>query len=487
MPYSTINGSNAYTGYGLWAQPGFYGPIYIPQTRPGHNGERPILINSLHAFVTGRAMNAVVGCYIGGQYIGQSWVPSSGWAVSPHTTWFSGGGYVSRGSGYWDTLSMNTNNYYIWMVYRVYSGLNVTSSYGIVPWEWRNKSFVGGFNYIEVPTAPSAPWFTSITSTAMTVNFNGPGDNGGSGVNGYLIQVANNPSFSNASTYNTNGAYRVTGLSPGTQYWVRVFAKNVLYNYYGIGSQWSATGTATTVIDPPRWVDTTLGTLMRVGTPYSDAVSATTQKQPLSYSISSGKLPDGITLNTTTGAITGTPTLSAIQSGPTYNFSIRATNAGGISTIDFSRTVVPEASTWSDNIISTEMRVALPYEDSISATGTGVEYSVGPLGPLPRPETYEVVPGVFLNRNIGIISGTPSMPGTYDVTLYATNDSAEFDPTGRVQQSFRIIVKPTGKRYTSQSENEYVQIIRRWNGLEWQDISVIRKWDGTKWALLEMQ
>lgn len=486
MPYSTINGSNSWTGAGMWSQPNFSGPIWIPQTRPGHNGERPIRIINLHAFVSGYQTSSAVGyCYVGGQFIGASGLAYQNYyGTIAHTAWFGGGGYLSRGSGYWDTLSMNTNNRAIHMGYRSYGGININNVTGYV---WRNRSFIGGFNFVEVPTAPSTPWVTNITSNAMTINFNPSSDDGGSGITGYLMHLSTSPNFTNVATYGVSPSTRIYGLTPGTQYWIRVFAMNEFYSRYEIGSQWSGTATATTIIEPPRWTDTTLPTLMRVGTPYSDGVSAYTQKEPLTYSISSGQLPNGISLNITTGAITGTPTLAAIQNGPTYNFSIRATNAGGTATTSFSRTIVAEQSSWSDNIISPEMRVAQPYSDAVSATGTGVEYSVGPLGPLPRPDTYQVVPGVLLNRTTGIISGTPTSPGIYDITIYATNDSAEFDPSGIVQQTFRITVRPTGKRYISTTDNQYVQVIRRWNGNEWQDISVARKWDGTKWVFLEMQ
>ena len=484
MPYSTINGSNAFNWSGLWSQPSFSGPIWVPQTRPGHNGARPIIINAIYAYITGRFSAPSVGCYIGNQGIGSTGVPNSYGNVSPHTATFAGAGYYSGGSGYWDTMRFTSSGPAIWMVYRAYGGLNITNTTGYV---WYNKSFVGGMNYLEVPTAPSTPTLSQITSSSIRVTFNGPSDDGGTGVNGYRIQIANNSSFTNATNHDVSGHYTIRNLSPGTRYWVRVFAKNALFNSFGVGSQWSGVASASTIIEPPSWTDTTLGTLMRVGQAYSDGVSAYTQIPPVTYAISGGKLPDGIVLDTNTGAITGTPTLQAIQNGPTYNFTITATNAGGQNSVSFSRTVVAEQSAWTDNIINTDMRVALPYEDQLSATGTGVEYTVGAPGPTPRPDTYEVVPGVEIDRNTGIVSGIPTTAGEYTVTIYATNDSAEFDPNGQVQQTFKISVKPTGKRYDTKTTTEYLQNIRRWNGTEWVDVGIIRKWDGTKWELLEMQ
>ena len=48
-----------------------------------------------------------------------------------------------------------------------------------------------------------------------------------------------------------------------------------------------------------------------VGVPYSSALVAAGGISPYTFSISSGSLPPGLTLNTTTGAITGTPTSAA--------------------------------------------------------------------------------------------------------------------------------------------------------------------------------
>ena len=73
----------------------------------------------------------------------------------------------------------------------------------------------------------------------------------------------------------------------------------------------------------PSWTDQTVSSSALEGSAYSDGVSASYAS---SYAVQSGSLPSGITLNTSTGAITGTP---AQGSAGTYNFVIRATGAGG--------------------------------------------------------------------------------------------------------------------------------------------------------------
>lgn len=69
----------------------------------------------------------------------------------------------------------------------------------------------------------------------------------------------------------------------------------------------------------PSWIDTTLGSMTNCDV-YSDQVLASGIPVP-TYSVSSGSLPAGLSLNSTTGAITGTPTVSGA-----YSFSITATN-----------------------------------------------------------------------------------------------------------------------------------------------------------------
>lgn len=62
----------------------------------------------------------------------------------------------------------------------------------------------------------------------------------------------------------------------------------------------------------------------RVGTPFSFQVTAT--NSPTSFAISSGTLPSGLTLNTGTGLISGTPSASV-----TSTVTLTAANAGGVS------------------------------------------------------------------------------------------------------------------------------------------------------------
>lgn len=119
----------------------------------------------------------------------------------------------------------------------------------------------------------------------------------------------------------------VSGLSAGTT-----------YTWSATAGAESAQGSATTDSAPPpsgtapSWSDNTLAGFQRE-VAYSDGVSAT-GTSPITYSVSSGTLPAGISLNTSTGAVTGTPTVTAA-----YSFTLQASNAYGSVTQPFSGTV----------------------------------------------------------------------------------------------------------------------------------------------------
>ena len=86
---------------------------------------------------------------------------------------------------------------------------------------------------------------------------------------------------------------------------------------------------------PPNWTDNQLGSFVQ-GIEYYDAVIAT--NTPTYEIVAGGTLPTGITLNTSTGAFTGTPTVL----DEAYSFTVRAYNAEGSVTQAFSGTVQPD-------------------------------------------------------------------------------------------------------------------------------------------------
>ena len=162
------------------------------------------------------------------------------------------------------------------------------------------------------------------------------------------------------------------------------------------------------VSNSPAWTDQTIA-VIQVGSAYADGVSASGTPAP-TYSVSAGALPAGLSLNTATGAITGTPTAAGA-----YDFTIRAAN-GSLPNIvkQFTGTVV-EAPSWTDETIAAVFRVDVPVSDGVAASGTPAPtYSVS-AGTLPA--------GLSLNTATGAITGTPTgtAGGPYTFTLRAGN------------------------------------------------------------------
>lgn len=96
----------------------------------------------------------------------------------------------------------------------------------------------------------------------------------------------------------------------------------------------SGTAPACPVSYPPSWSDNTLAAFVAT-VAYSDGVTATNMNYSGSYSVSAGSLPTGISLNTSTGAVTGTPATA----GQSYSFTITASNSYGSVSQAFSGTV----------------------------------------------------------------------------------------------------------------------------------------------------
>jgi alpha-tubulin suppressor-like RCC1 family protein len=149
------------------------------------------------------------------------------------------------------------------------------------------------------------------------------------------------------------------------------------------------------------------------GSAYTRTVSATGGHPPYTWSIVSGALPDGLTVNSATGTIGGTPTTTG-----TSGFTVQATDAIGVTA----------SNTYSVSIYSpmSVPPVTLPF----AVTGSVYSQTISALGGLP-PYTWSISAGALpaglsFNAGTGVLSGTPTATGTFNFTVKATvanNDS----------------------------------------------------------------
>lgn len=126
------------------------------------------------------------------------------------------------------------------------------------------------------------------------------------------------------------------------------------------------------------------------------------------YTVTSGELPVGLTLNATTGRILG-----AAYGHGLSNFTISKTNSLGTATQDLSIYVRYAAPTITTTSMST-VRKNVAYSRQIAGTGEGVTFAISE-GRLPD--------GITLDPSTGLISGITAEIGDFSVTITKTNES----------------------------------------------------------------
>jgi|GEM_PF-495681 len=154
-----------------------------------------------------------------------------------------------------------------------------------------------------------------------------------------------------------------------------------------------------------------------VGTAYSFSYTASGSPVP-TFTVSAGALPTGLSLSSA-GAITGTPTATG-----TFTGSVKATNTAGNVTQNFSITV-SQLPAFTNGPPPTTGTIGTAYSFTYTASGSPTPTFTVSAGALPT--------GLSLS-SAGVISGTPTVTGTFTGTVKATNTA------GNVTQDFSITV-----------------------------------------------
>jgi len=173
----------------------------------------------------------------------------------------------------------------------------------------------------------------------------------------------------------------------------------------------SATKALSIVVTSTLTITTTTLPATTVGVAYNQTLAATGGAAPLTWAISSGSLPTGLSLVSGTGAITGTPTASGTSSfTATVTDNVGATASKALAIVvnaapSITTSSLPDAST------------GTAYNQTLAATGGTTPYTWSLLaGSLPA--------GLSLVSSTGAITGTPSASGTSNFTAKVSDNVA---------------------------------------------------------------
>ncbi|HMG33135.1 MAG TPA: putative Ig domain-containing protein [Blastocatellia bacterium] len=145
----------------------------------------------------------------------------------------------------------------------------------------------------------------------------------------------------------------------------------------------------------------------RKNSPYSFQLGAINGQAPYTWTLASGSLPSGLSLNVS-GLISGTPTVFG-----TFTFSVRVTDSHGATAVaSLTLTVIPDIE---------PLRVITSGPIAQGTVGVAYSYQLLYAGGV-APRTFAIAsgalpPGLTLGAATGLISGTPTTVGTFSFTI----------------------------------------------------------------------
>nr|WP_230620515.1 putative Ig domain-containing protein [Xanthomonas arboricola] len=162
------------------------------------------------------------------------------------------------------------------------------------------------------------------------------------------------------------------------------------------------------------------------GTAYSQTLSASGGTAPYTYALASGTLPAGITL-ASNGTLSGTATVEG-----SFNVTVTATDAN-----TFTATQAYTLTVAGPNLVLPAS--TLPAGTAGQAYSAAITPATGGTAPYRYALTVGALPnGVVVDAATGALSGTPTLSGTFNFTLTATDSTPS--PAAQASQNYSVTI-----------------------------------------------